>query len=178
MIKKWISILMVVCCSLVVFSQEYKPLKSVEDKQEHTILHASTTFGTDYFNNNFSINTFGVDYSKKLDNKTTLYMGANIFNINMNTEELADRSPRRKNTGSMYIGMTYQANDKLIVGGDVFYNGVYNVVGADLNLKFLFSENSYFEISATFARQLSMSGYHQPIPYGYNDIFHPFIFGY
>ena len=148
-----------------------------QESKEHMTLHASTTFGQDYFSNNFFINTFGADYSKQLNDKTTLYLGANIFNVNT-SKELADFAPRNKHTGSMYVGMSYKANDNLIVSGDIFYNGIYNMIGGDFDMKFMFGEHSFFEISATFSRQLSPAGYHYPVPYGYDNIFNPFIFGY
>jgi len=176
--KRWISIFIVICCSFVAFSQEYNSLTSVDNKQERTLVHASTIFSADSYSNKFFINSFGVDYFRKIDNKTSFYVGANLFNINMNTKDLIDRSPRRKNTASFCMGMSYKANDNLILSGDIFYNGIYNIVGADLNLKFLLSEDSFFEFSASFSRQLPTAGYHQPISYGYNDVFHPFIFGY
>ncbi|MGP1514901.1 MAG: hypothetical protein ACTTJH_02980 [Bacteroidales bacterium] len=175
--RQQIFILIFLLSMFNLFAQrDIRPISTKQD-DEHTVLHASTTFGQDYFANKFFVNTFGVDYSKRLDNKTTLYFGANIFNINA-SKELIDRSPRKRNSGSMYMGISYNANDKLVIGGDIFYNGIYNMIGADLELKYHINDNNFLEIYASFSRQLSPSGNNQPIPYWYNTTFQPFIFGY
>lgn len=175
--KKSILILAALLSVFTLSAQRNNSVNTQDTLSEHVTLHASTTFGQDYFCNNFFINTFGADYSKQLNSQTTLYLGANVFNINT-SKELKDFAPRNKNAGAMYMGVSYQANKNLTVAGDVFYNGIYNMVGADLDLKYNFSENSFFEISFSFARQLSTSGYNQSVPYWYNEAFHPFILGY
>ena len=175
--KKFIFVFIALLSVIILPAQERNIDNRVEDKKEHIALHMTTTFGQDYFANNFFINTFGVDYSKQLNNKTTLYLGANVFNVNT-AKELSDFAPRRKNAGAMYMGLSYKANENVIISGEVFYNGLFNIIGADLDLKVLFGENSFLEISASFARQLSPSGYHYPVPYWNNHIFQPFVFGY
>ncbi len=175
--KKILSILAVLIVANTSFAQQNDTLVNGVAKNERTMVHSSMSFGRDFCGNNFAVSNFGVDYSRKINPKTTLYVGANFFHINT-TDNLIDRAPRNKNAGAMYVGASYEVSKNCIIGGDLFYNGLYNAIGGDFAFRYNFSQDSFFEFSATFARQLSPTGYHYPIPYGYNDVFHPFVLGY
>lgn len=173
--KSLFIILVLVLISIVSFAQNNNEQDTIK---EHTNLYTSMSFGQDYFSNNFYTNTFGVDYAKQIDSKTTIYLGANVFNISMVGDPI-DLAPKRKLSGSMYMGIDYQVNNKLALGGSIFYNGFYNAIGTTFDMKYQFSEDSFFELSATFIKQLNnFAGNHQPVPYGYYQVFDPFIFGY
>ena len=175
--KKIILISVLFFTALEAVAQPPERMNAADSSSEHMSLHASVSFGQDYFSNNFFVNTFGADYQRQLDNKTAIYFGANVFNINI-ARELSDRSPRNRNSASLYFGATYSPNDKLTVGGSVFYNGLFNEAGANVNLLYQFSQDSWLEISATFSRRLFTPSYNQTVPYWYNEAFHPFIMGY
>ncbi len=171
---KGLIVVLLVFLSVSAMAQR-KNFQSIDSSR--TEVYTSISFGKDLFGNNFSSQIFGVDYAQKLNNKTTLYVGANIFNVS-GVRDLVDKSPRKTTTnGSLYVGATYQFNDKLIVHGDIFFNTIYNSIGANIDMTYKMGENSFLTLSATVIRS-KPSTYNQAVPYWYYDALQPSILGY
>ena len=175
--KKFFIILLSLLLSLSVFSQRRNIGIQSDTVKTNTKLYTSISFGRDYWGNNFNTQMFGIDYSQMLDNKTTIYFGANLFNIS-GIRPLKDKAPKRTNTsGSFYLGASYQVNEKLFIYGDVYFCTLYNTIGLDFDLTYKIGEDSFFTFSASFeCSQFSTNN--QTIPYWNYHTFQPRIFSY
>ncbi len=173
----WLAIMLVIIGAALPAKAQRRDFNKAAQDSTKTQVYTSVSFGRDLWGNSFNTQMFGVDYSQKLNSKTTLYVGANIFNVS-GARQPEDKAPRRTTTsGSLYIGATYQFNDKLMVQGDVFFNTIYNSIGANVDMIYKIGEKSFLTLSATFIRS-NPSTYHQTIPYWYDDTFQPAILNY
>ncbi|MBR1769634.1 MAG: hypothetical protein IJ748_04170 [Bacteroidales bacterium] len=158
--KKLFVILAVTLISLSSYAQkeniDYPNGDSVLCNSDFLSFHTSVLFAQNWFGRNSFTTNYGFDYVKSLSNKTTLFLGANIMNSDAN---LRDLSPRKTKTyAQTYFGMEYNVNDKLSIGGSVFYDSFFETVGADVDVLYRFSENSYINIYAMFSKSLD-NGY-------------------
>ena len=142
------------------------------DAMQRTVVHSSVEFGRGVFGENYAMSSIGVDYSRKVNDRVAFFGGVSLFDMSF-TPQPVDLAPRNKKAMQVYAGASYKASDKFIFSGSVFYNGLFNEAGANIDMVYRFTENSYLEFSATFVHPLNTSDCHYPVPYGYYNIFHP-----
>lgn len=135
--------------SFTCFSQEDTIRK--EDNNGHLSLYTTASFGKDYYGKSYTTNSLGMDYCKQLNDKLRLRVGADILTIQGNSR-LIDRRPRKNKDASLYVGMDYKVNDKMMLSGTVFFNTIYSTLGANLNMQYKFNEDTFLDVSFTYIR--------------------------
>lgn len=119
------------------------------EKKDFMQFRTSTFWSKDFYGNDFFATSYGFDFARKINNKTTLFVGIDMLNCNTKYRDLTPR--RSKNGVEAQMGITYKFNDKLFVSGSVFYNSLYNSVGADLDVTYKFSDDAFFNFYASFS---------------------------
>lgn len=119
------------------------------EKKDFMRFRTSAFWSKDFYGNDFFATSYGFDFARKINNKTTLFVGIDMLNCNTKYRDLAPR--RSKNGVETQIGITHKFNDKLFVSGSVFYNSFYNSVGADLDVTYKFSDDAFFNFYASFS---------------------------
>ncbi len=132
------------------FAQEED--STLEIKKDWLSFHTSVFWGRNFFDEKTFVSNYGFDYAHQINSKTKLFVGVDIMNADVKPRDLAPR--RNKTAASTYIGLQYDVNDKLSVAGSVFYNSFYNTLGADVDVTYKFSEDSYFNFYAMFSKTL------------------------
>lgn len=137
-----------VLATLQVHCQNLSDSNSFE-KKDFMQFRTSAFWSKDFYGNDFFATSYGFDFARKINNKTTLFVGIDMLNCNTKYRDLAPR--RSKNGVEAQIGITHKFNDKLFVSGSVFYNSFYNSVGADLDVTYKFSDDAFFNFYASFS---------------------------
>ncbi|GEM_PF-5893823 len=130
------------------FSQNMVADTNVLNKTVFLQFHTSAFWGKDFGGNNFFATSYGLDYARRVNNKTTFFVGADMINTDAKYRDLAPR--KNKTSAEAQIGLSHKFNDRLTVSGSVFYNSFYNSIGADLDVTYMFGEDSFINFYASF----------------------------
>ncbi|MBQ9312737.1 MAG: hypothetical protein IJ213_06780 [Bacteroidales bacterium] len=138
------------------------------ESKENFAFHTSASFGKDWWNNSYFMTEYGFDYKKYLTHRLSLRAGFDIYDLHTN-QKLRDLAPRRNDVNAMvYVGADYIVSDRLEISGTLMFDSWNSTIGADVDVLYKFSENSFLNVSATFIQGLQFSGHHKPVPY-WND---------
>ncbi|MDO5760217.1 MAG: hypothetical protein Q4Q06_04260 [Bacteroidota bacterium] len=147
--KRQILILFVCIFALSQVRCQIEDSSSFDNKRDFMQFHTSTFWSKDFYGDNFFAINYGFDFARQINKKTTLFVGVDMINIDTKCKDLA---PRRNKTGvDAQLGMSYQFNDKLTIYGSVFYNSLYNSIGADLDITYRFNEDAFINFYASFS---------------------------